>query len=244
MFCWNKDYHFAVRDMLIVNIVAAVLTLNWILWSTVAYPPNFKVPMAVVAFTFKTIIFCIQIFVLYATATHFHKFKRDFVSPRKEFFMYGKISTYLGVIKLFCLTGLLCLTSIAINGAASSDEGLKSLGAFFVVARVVLAGCFALEIWGVYMMTKLMQITQDETYDKTIPGQGIDMAQNAEKGGLKSNSHADLNQAEGKSPMHQDNSTKLNNNIELADSQGIAKTDSERIVNNNEFRQIEVNQNE
>jgi hypothetical protein len=248
MFCWNKDYHFAIRDMLVVNIVAAVLTINWILWSTVAMPPNFSVLKPVIGFVLKGIIFCIQLFVLYATSVHYHKYKNDFVTPRKELFMYGKISTYLGIIKLFCLSGLVALTCILIDMAVDKNNDLtfEKLGAFFVVARVVLAGCIALEVWGLYMMAKLTHITSDEVYDKSIPGKSINMAQNVEKKALKSNSHADLNKVEvGDQNMHhKENTTKINNHIELADSQGMSKTGSERIVNNNEFQQIEVNPNQ
>ena len=247
MFCCNRDYHQAVKEILINVIVAAVLTINWILWSTIAVPPNFKKTPMVVGFVFKAIIFCIQIFVFYATLSLFIKHKKDFVSPRREVFVYGKISMYLGIIKVFCLVGLLCLTSIGISKAAGDPKGLKSLGVFFLIARLVLAGCFALEIWGLYMMGKLMEISRDDVYNKSIPGEGINMAQQVEKKNIKSNSHADLDQLSGnqKSPdQNNENPTKINNNVELNDSQPMTNTESERIVKNNEFQQIEVSQSQ
>jgi glucan phosphoethanolaminetransferase (alkaline phosphatase superfamily) len=244
LFCCNRDYHQAVKEMLINTIVAAVLTINWILWTSIFVPPNFKVAMSVVGFVFKAIIFCIQIFVLYATTSLFVKHKKDYVTPRKEVFTYGKVSLFLVIAKLFCLVGLLCLTSIGISHAAMSPEGVKKLGVFFLIARIVLAGCFALEIWGGYMMAKLMEISRDDVYDKTIPpGDSINMAQNVEKKELKSNSHADLNNLEnGKRGIGGNDHTKTNNMV-LDDSQGMSNTGSEKIVNN-EFRQIEVNHNE
>ena len=246
MLCCYRDYQSAVRQMLLINIVAAIATMNWILWSTIFVPPNFKVASSIVGLVFKAIIFCIQAFVLYATLSAFIKHKKDFSAPRQELFMYGKISTYLGVIKLFCLVGLLCLTSIAISNAASMPGGFRKLGPFFVVARVVLAGCFALEIWGVYMMVKLMEITRHDIYTKPGAGNSINMAQGREQKALKSNSHADLNKVDPNpaeiNDDHQD-PTKIDN-VGLDNSNGMAKTDSESIVNNNEFRQIEVNQNE
>lgn len=243
MFCCNRDYHQAVKEILVNVIVAAVLTINWILWSTIAMPPNFKMTPAIVGFVFKTIIFCIQLFVLYATTSLFVKHKKDYVSPRKEVFVYGKISMYLGIIKVFCLVGLLCLTSISISKAAGHPMGLKSLGAFFLVARMVLAGCFALEIWGIYMMAKLMEIARDDVYDKTIPGNSINMAREVEKKQMKSNSHADLDQVGDHGTNGQPNNnqpTKIENNIAMDNSQSLAKTDSERLVKNNDFQQIEV----
>ena len=244
LFCCNRDYHQAVKEMLINTIVAAVLTINWILWTSIFVPPNFKKAPSVVGFVFKAIIFCIQLFVLYATTSLFIKHKKDYVTPRQEIFTYGKISLFLGITKLFCLVGLLCLTSIGISNAATSSEGLKKLGVFFLIARIVLAGCFALEIWGAYMMSRLMEISRDDIYDKTIPsGDSINMAQNVEKKELKSNSHADLNQLEnGKRDMGGNENTKINNMV-LGNSQGMSNTGSEKIVNN-EFRQIEVNNNE
>jgi hypothetical protein len=245
LFCCNRDYHQAVKEMLINTIVAAVLTINWIFWTSIFVPPNFKSAPSVTGFVFKVIIFCIQVFVLYATTSLFVKHKRDYVSPRKEVFTYGKVSLFLVIIKLFCLTGLLCLTSIGIATAAGSPEGVKKLGAFFLIARIVLAGCFALEIWGGYMMAKLMEISRDDVYDKSIPGNSINMAQNVEKKELKSNSHADLNQLENGKPNYRtgvNSNTKTNNHV-LDYSNGMSNTGSERIVNN-EFRQIEVNNNQ
>ena len=245
MFCCNRDYHQAVKEILINVIVAAVLTINWILWTTIFVPPNFKVTPAVFGFAFKTIIFCIQIFVLYVTTSLFVKHKKDFVSPRREVFVYGKISMYLGIIKVFCLVGLLCLTSIGISNASANPRGLKSLGVFFLIARMVLAGCFALEIWGIYMMAKLMEISRDDVYDKTIPGNSISMVQESEKKQIKSNSHADLDQLGGKgddSSQKNNENTKIQNKIEIDNSQTLGKTDSERMVQNNEFQQIEVGQ--
>ena len=243
LFCCERDYHRAVHEMLVTVIVAAVLTINWLLWTSIFVPANFKVAPSVVGFSFKVIIFCIQVFVLYATASLFVKHKKDYVTPKKEIFMYGKISLFLGIIKLFCLVGLLCLTSIGIANASMDPKGLKSLGVFFLIARIVLAGCFALEIWGVYMMAKLMELTREETYDTSIPGNSINMAQNVEKQGLKSNSHADLNKFDNVN--NREENTKMNNNIELGNSNNMSNTGSERIVkNSNDFRQIAVTQNE
>jgi hypothetical protein len=245
LFCCNRDYHQAVKEMLINTIVAAVLTINWILWTSIFVPPNFKSKPSVTGFVFKVIIFCIQVFVLYATTSLFVKHKNDYVSPRKEVFTYGKVSLFLVVIKLFCLTGLLCLTSIGISNAAGSPEGLKKLGVFFLIARIVLAGCFALEIWGAYMMAKLMEISRDDVYDKSIPGKKINMAQNVEKKGLKRNSHADLNQLENGKPNYRTeaNSHTKTNNMVLDHSQGMSNTGSERIFQN-ELGQFESNNNE
>ena len=244
LFCCNRDYHQAVKEMLINVIVAAVLTINWILWTSIFVRPNFKVASSVVGFVFKAIIFCIQIFVLYATTALYVKHKKDFVSPRQEIFTYGKVSLFLGIAKLFCLVGLLCLTSIGISMAAGSPRGVKKLGVFFLIARIVLAGCFALEIWGVYMMAKLMEIARDDVYDKTIPpGDSVNMAQNVEKKQLKSNSQADLDRLEnGKRGVGMNDNTKMHN-VGLNNSQGMSNTGSERIVKN-EFQEIEVSKNE
>lgn len=241
LFCCNRNYHQAVKEILIITIVAAVLTINWILWTSIFVPPNFKVAPSVVGFVFKAIIFCIQIFVLYATTDLYVKHKRDFVTPRQEIFTYGKVSLFLTIAKLFCLVGLLCLTSIDIAMAAGPPGGVKKLGVFFLIARIVLAGCIALEIWGAYMTAKLMEISRDDVYDKTIPdSESISMAQNVEKTKFKSNSQADLNELEkGKRGGNGGDNTKLDNTV-LDRSQGMSNTGSERMVNN-DFKQIEVN---
>ena len=224
LFFCNRDYHKAIYEMLVNVIIAAVLTINWILWTSIFVPPNFRVAPSITGFVFKAIIFCIQIFVLYATVTLFVKHKKDFVTPRQELFTYGKISLFLGIAKLFCLTGLLCLTSIGIANASMSNEGLKGLGVFFLIARIVLIGCFSLEIWGVYMMVKIMELTRDESYDKSIPGKSINMAQNVEKQGFKTNSHADLNDIE-KNRNYSNDKTKMNN-IQLENSNQLDNTQS------------------
>ena len=164
--CCKEDLTGVTREYFKNLFVGSFLTVNWLLWSSIGKPPKTGAAMPNTALAFKIIGFIFNLTVMITTLVVYCKWKHDWNKHARGIHLYGKVF-FIGLwFQLLLLIGLMNLTSIAIAKAADSDKGVKSLGAFFLIARLVLIGCFCIVIWSLYMTFKLMKLYSEEEVEK------------------------------------------------------------------------------
>lgn len=163
--CCKEDLNGATREYFKNLFVGSFLTVNWLLWSSIGKPPKTGAAIPNTALVFKAIGFIFNLAVMITTLVVFCKWKHDWNKHARGIHLYGKVF-FIGLwFQLLLLIGLMNLTSIAIAKAADKDEGVNSLGAFFLIARLVLIGCFCIVIWSLYMTFKLMKLYSEEAVE-------------------------------------------------------------------------------
>ena len=250
LFCYKKDQPKAIFHMVMNIIIGNFLISNWLIWSSVAYPPTPKPLMALFAMIFKFIIFVIVtpcfvwgIYLLY-------KYGKNYTSSKAKCSMYtfGKFVYYANMLKLLALAGLFCLTSIPLENAANDLNGIEGLGAFFLVSCLVLISCTALCIWCIYMGFQIMKY-----FESPFSNSGIKhmTASSKEKEVLKVDSETGLNKNQNvnmKNPRDED-VTKADNNIDMTSQGEIENLKQKNLDNVNEennsekFETGELNEN-
>ena len=242
-FCCKKDLNGATKEYFLNMFVGAFLTVNWILWSSVGKPPHFAPGPPTVGNAFKIFGFVNNLWIMITTAVVFCKWKHDWSQHARGIHLYGKIVHIAIIIQLFFLIGGLCLTSVALGKAGDSPEGIKGLGVFFLISKLVLIGCFCLVCWSLYMTFKLRQLYSPEFVAARERGAG-NMSSQATvdtNNGIKEQKAGDKNdRIEMNDSLHED-VTENNNQVmverdlnRMNEAEGEEKKESQ-------FNQVEVN---